>query len=77
MVEPLTERAGREIGPLYEGMARGTAELCARYSDQELALLLDFITRSHPLNQAETAKLRAATPGRKPRWVGVDGRENE
>lgn len=74
IVEPLAEAAEREIGPLYAAMARGTAELLAPYSDRDLAILLDFVTRSHPLNREETARLRAATPARPPRRAAPVGR---
>jgi hypothetical protein len=36
--------------------------MCSRYDEGELALILDFVTRSHPLNQKETARLRSRTP---------------
>lgn len=44
-------------------MARATAELLARYGDEEVALVLDFAARANALTLAEIAKLRAkATP---------------
>jgi hypothetical protein len=49
----------REIGPLYESIVRAMADLCARYSDAELALVLDVIARSNRLAPAEIAKIRA------------------
>lgn len=75
IIEPLTERAESEIGPLYAAMSRAMAAECAHYSDAELALVADFLARAHPLNRAETAKLRAATPARKPRWDEPAGPE--
>jgi DNA-binding MarR family transcriptional regulator len=74
IVEPLMEQAAREIGPLYAALARATGELSARYSDAELAAILDFITRAHPLNREETARLRAATPPKPPRRADRAGR---
>jgi DNA-binding MarR family transcriptional regulator len=62
IVHPLPERAGHEIGPLYASIGRSFAEMCSRYDEGELALILDFITRSHPLNREETARLRGRTP---------------
>ncbi len=71
IVHPLPEQAEREIGPLYESMGRSFEEMCSRYDDEELALILDFITRSHPLNREETAKLRGISPGERDEGVGL------
>ena len=62
IVHPLLDRAGREIGPLYASIGRSFEEMCSRYDEGELALILDFVTRSHPLNREETARLRGRTP---------------
>jgi DNA-binding MarR family transcriptional regulator len=62
IVHPLPERARGEIGPLYASIGRSFAEMCSRYDEGELALILDFVTRSHPLNREETARLRGRTP---------------
>ena len=63
IVHALPDRAGREIEPLYASIGRTFAEMCSRYDEGELALILDFVTRSHPLNREETARLRGRTPG--------------
>src|SRR5919112_1708733 len=63
IVHPLPERARDEIGPLYASIRRSFAEMCSRYDEGELALILDFVARSHPLNREETARLRGRTPG--------------
>jgi hypothetical protein len=62
IVHPLPDRAAREIGPLYASMGRRFAEMCSSYDEGELALILDFITRSHQLNREETTRLRGQTP---------------
>jgi DNA-binding MarR family transcriptional regulator len=62
IVHPLPERARGEIGPLYASIGQTFAEMCSRYDEGELALILDFVTRSHPLNRKETARLRGRTP---------------
>src|SRR5262249_21091677 len=36
IIEPLRKRMARVIGPLFESMARASAELCARYTTEEL-----------------------------------------
>ncbi len=58
IIQPLTEKVNREIGPLFTSLAESTVELLSRYSDQELALILDFITRANQLSREETRKLR-------------------
>src|SRR5262249_45037684 len=67
-VAPDAQRSGRKIGPLFESIARASAELCARYSTRDLALIRDFTARASQLTYEETAKLReGAARGRQPR----------
>ena len=74
IIRTIPERL-REIAPLYESMARATAELLARYGDEELALILDFTARANALTLAEIAKLRAkATPAGSPERAEAAGR---
>lgn len=58
VVEPVPERIEREIGPLFESIARAMADLCAEYSTQELAVIRDFIARFHQGAWDEIRKLR-------------------
>src|SRR5262245_5027773 len=58
IIEPLRERLEQEIGPLFESMARASAELCSRYSTQELAVIHDFASRAHAMAYEEARKLR-------------------
>ncbi len=53
-----TEKTGPDIGSLYESMSQAMIDLHETYSNDELALVLDFITRSGEVMHAETAKLR-------------------
>jgi hypothetical protein len=48
----------RVIGPLFASMGRAAAELCARYSTRELAVIRDFTARAHQMALEETHKLR-------------------
>ncbi|MGH2367355.1 MAG: MarR family transcriptional regulator [Chloroflexota bacterium] len=57
-----SERAS-ELAPHFESMQRAMNELYDRYSDQELATILDFATRASAASQAEIARLRAAAAG--------------
>jgi DNA-binding MarR family transcriptional regulator len=60
IVEPNVKRMEQVIAPLFESMARASAELCARYTTAELALIDDFTTRCQQLALDEASKLRAA-----------------
>jgi DNA-binding MarR family transcriptional regulator len=53
----------REIGRLFEDLAARMAELCGRYTAEELAVILDYMTRCHDALHAATLALRR--PGRK------------
>lgn len=59
IVRPLPE-VWRRISPLFNSIRKASAEMSSRYSDQELALILDFVSRSRPMLREETAKLREA-----------------
>src|SRR6476469_5432871 len=52
---------GRAVGELFEPMQQAIEGLYARYSDEELAVLLDLNERLLPIVQEETARLRRPT----------------
>lgn len=47
-----------EIAPLYERVAEGWAELLSGYTDEQLALVLDLLTRAHEMSVAYVTELR-------------------
>jgi hypothetical protein len=51
------------VAPLYAAMASEFVELCARYDDQELAFILDFLRRANTAG-AETIALAQRPPRR-------------
>jgi DNA-binding MarR family transcriptional regulator len=51
-------RRYRQVGRLFEYLAAATAELGARYSDEQLATILDFMSRSRETLHQATLKLR-------------------
>jgi DNA-binding MarR family transcriptional regulator len=55
----------RRIAPVYDSLQREMTRLWSRYDDRELAVVLDFLTRSCDLAVAEIAKLQAGRPARK------------
>ena len=58
LVHAVGEALERDIGALYEPLAQAQAALHAQYSDQELALLVDFMARTSAQLLDETHKLR-------------------
>jgi DNA-binding MarR family transcriptional regulator len=60
IVEPAVKRMEQIIGPLFESMGQAAAELCARYSTKELAVIHDFTVRAHQMAIEEAHKLREA-----------------
>jgi len=61
IIQPLYEEAERQTASFLDAYAQVWAELYSSYSDQDLALILDFITRSVKVTQEETLKLRQKT----------------
>ena len=57
VVKPNAERI-RQLAPIFESPMRALAEIFGRYSNAELAVILDFLTRDLTRLQAEAAKLR-------------------
>jgi len=58
LVRPLRER-GAELFRLYGGMNRSLDEICAGYSDEQLMLLADFLSRTTTAGRAATEDLSA------------------
>lgn len=50
--------AEREIAPMFKSLAQAMTGLWSTFSDQDLTLILDFVSRSYPVMVEETAKLR-------------------
>jgi len=51
----------RGVGRLFEPLAAAMAGLCARYTDRELATILDFMTRGDEVARRHTLWLRRKT----------------
>ncbi len=58
IVQPVPERVA-EAAAIYESMARAMDELFARYTDDELALILDFASSANAITVEQVARLRA------------------
>jgi DNA-binding MarR family transcriptional regulator len=61
---------GERVAPMFAPMERAAMAALSRYRDDELALLLDFLTRARDASLAAMAELRSLAPPqprRKPR----------
>jgi hypothetical protein len=54
----LTPAAQRDLWPYYEPLARLSMELYARYSDEQLALVLDFFKAAAELFDRRLEEMR-------------------
>ncbi len=59
IVRPLIENAERDLAPSYAGMSQAMAGLLSRYSDEELAVIADFMTRAAAITAEQIARLRS------------------
>jgi hypothetical protein len=66
-VRPLIEKAERDLGPAYVSMNQAMDELLARYSDEELTVILDFMTRAAEITSEQIAALRTEAGGKRGR----------
>lgn len=66
IIRLVPERAADTIAPLYAPLSRALDDLFSRYSDQDLALILDFAARSNAIVKAETVRLRQEAGTRHP-----------
>jgi DNA-binding MarR family transcriptional regulator len=67
IVQPLIENAERDLGPAYASMNQAMDELLSRYSDEELAVILDFTTRAAEITSQQIAALRTKAAGKRDR----------
>lgn len=62
IVHFLPEQA-QAIGPHFHSIQQASVELASRYSEEQLALIVDFLSRAQAMAKEETAKLRQPVPG--------------
>jgi hypothetical protein len=58
VVQTIPERF-QEVSRLFLPLAQGMAALCEQYSDAELKVIMDYMTRSAELFRRETKRLRS------------------
>jgi DNA-binding MarR family transcriptional regulator len=77
VIVALVPEAVQRVAPLYASLQRAMGDLYRRYSDAELATLLDHATRVYAVMLEETARLRrqpAASPAAPGRFAAPLGR---
>jgi DNA-binding MarR family transcriptional regulator len=57
VIQPVLEKMEADLAPLFADLGQQMEELLSGYSDQELAIIQDFVSRSITVLQAETTKL--------------------
>ena len=58
IIEPFPDRIEREIAPLFASIGQAMGDLCARYSNRELAVIRDFIAGFQQRAFEQAGKLR-------------------
>ena len=58
VINPQVDKMEQEIGPLFGTMSQRMEQLMAGYSDQELAIIHDFLTQSIVVLKEETESLK-------------------
>jgi hypothetical protein len=58
IVQPLIENAERDLAPSYAGMSQAMRELMSGYSDEELSVITEFLTRAASITADQVARLR-------------------
>ena len=59
IVKPLIENAERDLGPAYVAMGKAMNVLMSRYGDEDLATILDFMSRAAAATAEQIARLRS------------------
>lgn len=59
IVKPLIENAERDLGLAYVAMSEAMDELMSRYNDDDLATILDFMTRAATITAEQIARIRS------------------
>jgi DNA-binding MarR family transcriptional regulator len=67
IVQPLIENAEHDLAPAYVSMNQAMDGLLSRYSDEELAVILDFTIRAAEITSQQIAALRTEAAGKRDR----------
>jgi DNA-binding MarR family transcriptional regulator len=56
-IKPLLDKAMIKMGPIFDPVKRATLNLYSNYTDEELKVILDFITKCNRMTQKLTAEM--------------------
>ncbi|HEX5415415.1 MAG TPA: MarR family transcriptional regulator [Chloroflexota bacterium] len=74
VIRPNPGRAERDLAPLFRPMTGAMNDLCARFTDEQLAVILDFTTRAVPITQTQAGALRQGDGAAPPLGPATSGR---
>jgi DNA-binding MarR family transcriptional regulator len=58
-IKPLVERALIKLGPVFEPIRQASIDLYSKYTDEQLTVILDFITSCNRMTQKLTSEMKA------------------
>jgi len=58
-IRPLSDKALRKLGPIFDPIRQATINLYSTYADDDLTIILDFITKCNKMTQKLTAEMKA------------------
>ena len=58
-IEPLVDKAITKLGPIFEPIRQASLELYCKYTDEELRVILDYITNCNRMTQELTSEMKA------------------
>lgn len=57
-IKPLLDKAMIKMGPIFEPMRQATTNLYSKYTDEELTVILDFITNCNRMTHQLTTEMK-------------------
>jgi DNA-binding MarR family transcriptional regulator len=73
IIRPVTEKIESDLYPLFDWLSAASAEMCAKYTDEELALVIRFAQESQRLLETAILKLKTAHEAEAPAQHAVAG----
>jgi DNA-binding MarR family transcriptional regulator len=58
-IKPLVDKAIIKLGPIFEPIRQASLELYSKYTDEELRVILDYITNCNQMTQKLTSEMNA------------------
>ena len=58
-IRPLADKALRKLGPIFDPIRQASMNLYSSYTEEDLRIILDFITKCNEMTQKLTAEMKA------------------